>query len=268
MQREELQALFGCHHPIIGMVHLLPLPGSPRSGGKMRVIIERALADAAMLESNGVAGLMVENFGDVPFYPDRVPPETVAAMAAVVCEIRRQSQLPLGVNVLRNDGYAAMAIAAGCGGQFIRVNVLAGAAVTDQGLLNSKAHQIVRLRQRLGVDVKIFADVMVKHATSLSTVSLEQAAHELIERALADAVICTGAKTGSEIELQDLECLRQAMPSQALIAGSGVTPQNAGRIFQHADAAIVGTYFKEEGRVDRPVVAARVKELVERTREG
>src|SRR5690606_13240725 len=114
-------------------------------------------------------GLMLENFGDTPFYPRRVAAHTVAAMTAIAVEVRRQVDLPLGINVLRNDGLSALGIAAASGADFIRVNVLSGARVTDQGIVQGIAHDLLRERRWLGAEsVKILADVNVKHSAPLA----------------------------------------------------------------------------------------------------
>ena len=143
--------------PLVGMVHLLPLPGAPRWDGSMSAVIGRARADAAALAAGGFHGVMVENFLDAPFHPAAVPAETVAAMAVIVDRVREECGLPVGVNVLRNDAYAALAIAAATSARFIRVNVHTGAMLTDQGWLDGRAHETLRTRLRLAPDVAILA---------------------------------------------------------------------------------------------------------------
>src|SRR5687768_13732115 len=170
-----LSQLFAAQRPLIGMVHLLPLPGAPRWGGSMDAVVERALADAAALEAVGLDGLLVENFLDVPFFPDSVPAETLGAVTVCVREVVRASHLPVGVNLLRNDAQGALCVAFATGARFIRVNVHTGLMATDQGLIPGRAHETLRLRSRLGADVAIFADVWVKHATPFPGSELEQA---------------------------------------------------------------------------------------------
>src|SRR6187551_2756640 len=97
--------------PVIGMLHLPALPGAPRAQKPISEIFDQMLRDADALASGGVNGLMMENFGDVPFYPGRVPAYVVAHMTAIACEIRKGFKLPLGINVLRNDGLSALAVA-------------------------------------------------------------------------------------------------------------------------------------------------------------
>src|SRR3954453_17104572 len=149
MTREEFQQLFGAERVLIGMVHLRPLPGAPRYAGDFEAVIEQAVGEAAALAGAGFHGVLVENFQDVPFYPDRVPAETVAAMTAAVREVTRAVSVPVGVIVWRNDGAAALAVAVAARAAFVRVNVLTGAMVTDQGVIHGRAHELLRLRRAL-----------------------------------------------------------------------------------------------------------------------
>ncbi len=167
---------------VIGMLHLPPLAGSPGFRGDAKRIIETVLRDADALAAGGVHGLMMENFGDVPFYPDRVPAYVVTQMTAVAMGVQRKTDLPLGINVLRNDGRSALAVAHAVGASFIRVNVLCGARVTDQGLIQGIAHDLLRERAMLGAEeVKIFADVDVKHSAALAARPIEDEVDDLIE---------------------------------------------------------------------------------------
>src|SRR6266542_325886 len=161
------------------MVHLKPLPGAPLVGGSLDAVIDAALRDARAIASGGADGIIVENFGDRPFFATRVPPETIAAMTRAIVEIAAAVRLPLGVNVLRNDARAALAIAAAVGASFIRVNVHTGAMVTDQGIIEGDAAETLRYRTRIAADVAIFADTHVKHATPLANVDVVQSAKDL-----------------------------------------------------------------------------------------
>ena len=145
------------------MVHLEPLPGAPGFGGSMSVVLERALTDARALVEAGYDGIMVENFGDAPFFADDVPKVSIAAMALAIAEVS-SAGLPTGVNVLRNDGLGALAIAAATEASFIRVNVLSGMMYTDQGPIIGQAARIARTRRELSPSTAIIADVFVKHA--------------------------------------------------------------------------------------------------------
>jgi len=182
-----LADLFGTAGVLIGMVHLLPLPGSPRWSGSMEEVVAHALDDARALAAGGIDGLLVENYGDVPFHRGRVDAATVAAMARVVTEVRRVVPLPVGVNVLKNDPQSALAVAAATGVRFIRVNVHTGAVVADQGIIQPDAAGTLRYRRLLGADVKIFADVQAKHGVPLTPVDLEQEAKDSVARGLAES---------------------------------------------------------------------------------
>lgn len=236
---------------LFGMVHLGPLPGAPLFAS-LDEVIDGALRDARAIAQGGCAGLVVENFGDRPFTKGRVEAETVAAMTRVVVELAREVALPIGINVLRNDALAALAIAAATGAAFIRVNVHTGAAVTDQGVIEGDAYATLRKRAALAPEVLIFADYLVKHAVPLG----EPSPKDLRLRGLADALIVSGSETGAPADPARLAFLREAVPDAPLLIGSGLAVENAGSF--EADGAIVGTSVKVDGRVD----ADRVERLV------
>jgi membrane complex biogenesis BtpA family protein len=248
---------------LIGMVHVLPLPGSPRWDGSIERLVTAAVEDARALVEGGMDALLVENYGDAPFTPGRVEPSTIASLAVVAREIRRAlPQAPLGINVLKNDARAALAIACAVGARFIRVNVHAGAVLADQGLVHSDAYGTLRDRRLLGVDIALFADVGGKHAVPLVPVDLEQHARDLTQRGLADGLIVSGQATGAVTPIEDLKRVRSAVPDVPLLVGSGVTPASAAELLSVADALIVGTSLKRDGDVTAPVDPDRVRRLV------
>jgi membrane complex biogenesis BtpA family protein len=232
-------------------------------------VIARAVADATAIVDGGLDALLIENFGDAPFSPGRAEAATVAAMSAAAAAIRAAvGPVPFGINVLRNDARSALGIAVATGAAFIRVNVHAGAVVTDQGLVQSEAHATLRERRLLGREVAIFADVQTKHAVPLGPVELEHEARDLVERSLADAVIVTGRATGEPTALGDLERVRRAIARIPVLVGSGVTADSAASLLAIADGLIVGTWIKRDGRVGHPVDVARVRQLVDAARAG
>lgn len=247
---------------LIGMVHLLPLPGAPGWRGSMDEVLARASADARALAAGGMTGVLVENFLDVPFLPGRVAPETVAAMARVVSAVLADVSVPVGVNVLRNDARAALGIAAACGAGFIRVNVHTGTMWTDQGRIEGHAADTLRARAALGSDVAILADVHVKHATPVPGERLESAAADAWRRGLADALVVSGTATGAATALEDLRRVRTAVPEAAVFAGSGVNADTVAEILDVADGVIVGTALTREGRAGTGIDPQRVAELV------
>jgi membrane complex biogenesis BtpA family protein len=220
------------------------------------------LADSTALAKGGVDGLMIENFGDVPFYPARVPAHTVAFLSALALEVKRLVPLPLGINVLRNDGMAAMAIATAVGAAFVRVNVYTGARLADQGILQGEAYEIARYRQSLGATTQIWADVAVKHSAALGDRSLRDEVEDTVERGLADAVIVSGSSTGKPTALDDLSTVKQHAGRAAVYVGSGVDDSTAEGLLEVADGAIIGTAFKRDAKVSAPVDEARVRALI------
>src|SRR5262249_2579687 len=206
-----------------------------------------------------VDGLIVENFRDMPFYPRELPAETLAALAAVTREIVKAVQVPVGVNALRNDAQAAMAIATATEADFMRINVHMGAVVPEPGIIKGTSHSTLRLRAALRSHVLIFADAGVKHATPLVAArGLATETRDLTERGLVDAIIVSGEYTGEATRPEDIDLVRQHTTLPVLV-GSGVTPANLPHLCAKVDGLIVGSYFKKDGRADNLVEEARVK---------
>lgn len=258
-----LEAIFGTRKPLIGMVHLLPLPGSPRyDGNGISGSLEAALRDAKALKDGGFDGLLVENYGDSPFKPAPTDPEIVASMTAIGKEISKQIDLPLGVNVLRNGAIAAMAIASAVRARFIRVNVLCEALLTDQGIISACAHDLMRYRKQLAaVDVRVYADVRSKHAAPLVSRPIEESARDTAYRGMADALIVTGSRTGVEPDIDDVRRIKDCVSDRPVLIGSGLTIRNIKKLLSKADGAIVGTSIKENALTENQVDVTRVREL-------
>ncbi|MEM9803447.1 MAG: BtpA/SgcQ family protein [Planctomycetota bacterium] len=249
--------------PLIGVVHLPPTPGAPGARG-MGALLERARSDALAFARGGVRSLIVENFHDAPFTKDSVAPETVAALALAVRAVGDLDGVAsVGVNVLRNDVRSALGVAAAAGATFVRANVHTGAMFTDQGLIEGRAYETLRVRAALCPSVLLLADVHVKHATPVTGEPLEAAARDAALRGRADALIVSGSATGSAPDVARIARVRDAVgDSVPLLVGSGLTPSNAVELLGPADGAIVGTAAKSEGAVDRPVDVDRVRALV------
>ncbi len=262
---EQFRNIFPQPKPVIAMIHLPPLLGSPAYSGQFEEVVEQACGEVRILSNYGVAGIIVENYGDQPFFPGRVPPETVAAMTRVATEVRRIIDLPLGINVLRNDAISALSIAEAVGAQFIRTNVHVGMAASEQGLLMGKAHEVLRFRAFLKSECLIFADIAVKHSYPLYPQSADEMLRDTVVRGLADAVIVTGAATGMAADLRFAKevkgiCGKIEVP---LLIGSGITPESINSAFEIADAVIVGTYLKKEGVTANPIDRNRVEKLMQ-----
>ena len=257
------EKIFGKKNPVIGVVHLLPLPTSARWGGNLQAVMERAEQEATALAAGGVDGIIVENFFDAPFTKDCVDPAVISAMTLIIDRIMSLVMLPIGINVLRNDAKGALAIASCLGAQFIRVNVYTGIMATDQGLIEGKAHEIQRYRRELASDIAIFADVLVKHARPLGTPNLTTAVKDTIERGLADAVILSGWATGLPPNLEDLELAQSAANGTPVLIGSGANEDNISELMNFANGVIVASSLKRHGKIDETIDPTKVSQFVE-----
>lgn len=258
-----LSELFAIPTPVIGMLHVPALPGSPANTERFDAIRDWVLRDAEALVQGGVDGLLIENFGDAPFYPHRVPAHTVAFLAVLAREVKARHAAPLGVNVLRNDGLAAMAVATASGADFIRVNVYTGARLADQGILEGEAHRIQRCRRALASGVRVFADVAVKHSAALAARDLADEIEDTVSRGGADAIIISGGATGRPASLDDLKTARMAAGAAPVLAGSGVSILTLAAMLSHCDGAIVGTTLKKDAVTTNPVDPLRVREFMD-----
>jgi uncharacterized protein len=257
-----VQGLFARSKAVIGVVHLPPLPGSPAyRGAPVDELVEEALQDARRYARGGVHGVMVENHGDIPFAkPADLGPETAAVMAVIADRVRRDTGLPLGINVLANAANHALAVAHASGAGFVRVNQWVNAYVANEGLLEGPAAAATRYRAWLGARrVRVFADVHVKHGAHAITAdrSLAELTRDL-EFFDADTIIVTGQRTGDGPELAELRMVRAATALPVLV-GSGVNEANVGAIMGLADGVIVASALKEEGVWWTPVSEEKVR---------
>ncbi len=262
-----LDQLFGVRKPIIGMVHVLPLPGSPLFRGRsLESVYDAALEEALLLEAGGVDGLLLENAGDIPFLkPDRIGFETVGAMAVIGDRIKRASKLPLGFNIVANAAKASLACARSCGAEFIRVNQWANAYVANEGFIEGAAAEALRYRQMLEADdIVVLADVHVKHGSHaiVGDRPVSEQARD-VEFFGAEILIATGSRTGDATPLGEIEEIK-AGSSLPVIVGSGLTPDNAAEVMKVADGAVVGSWFKDNGRMHGgKVLREKVEQLME-----
>ena len=256
-----INGLFASAKPLIGMVHLLPLPGSPGFGGDLAVVAERAVSDARRLQEAGFDGVIVENFCDVPYPVEPGPLERTIAMTVVLREVRRVVTLPIGVNVQFNDYAAELLIARYTGADFIRVEAFVDNVMTPGGPAFACAPALMRLRAaQSGPPIHIFADVHVKETTPLSPTPLPVSARNA-ELAGAQALIVTGSATGAATPLEPVAEVKRATNLPVLV-GSGVTHQTAYSSLAVADGAIVGTATKCGGVATNPVDPDLAREIV------
>lgn len=265
-----MKQTFGTELPMIGMVHLLPLPGTPDydEDGGVQKIMEAAVHDAKRLVAGGIDGIQIENQFDRPFpLPREIGPETTAFVSAAVAAIRNVVDLPLGVNIHLNGAHEALAIAHATGASWIRVFAMANAYVSTSGYVEGAGPSLMRYRRAIGAEeVKILGDFHVKHGSHalIHDRPIEEQAVDA-EEAGADVVIATGFKTGKAPQPKDLQSVRAAVTAPIFV-GSGLTSQNAGELLPHIDGAIVGSYLKEDGDIRKPVDVQRVAAFMDTVR--
>ena len=248
---------------VAGVLHLPPLPGAPASQGEFQAVLDHALRDADALLAGGIRAVVIENFGDAPFFANSVPPHVPAMMAVIGSRVRGRFD-SMGINVLRNDGHAAIGVAAASQADFVRVNVFTGAAWTDQGLIQGQAAELTRYRAMLGQhSTAIMADVRVKHAVPAGTHCIETLAREALGRGGANGLIVTGRGTGEPTDLDDIRRVKGVAGARPVWVGSGTTPDTVRAISQLADGAIVGTVLHRDGDIRAPIDVDRVRSVTE-----
>ncbi|HVH42016.1 MAG TPA: BtpA/SgcQ family protein [Labilithrix sp.] len=247
---------------LVGVIHLPALPGSPRGMLSASECAKSAASCARALASGGYDAIIVENFGDVPFFAGRVPPVTVAAMTACALAVRDAApSVSLGINVLRNDAEAALSIATCTGAKFVRVNVLTGARVTDQGIIQGDAAATLRLRRALGAEaIGIWADVDVKHSAPLGPPRpIAQEVEDTAKRAMAEAVLVTGEGTGKGVDVEKLAAVKRAAGRTPVLVASGATIDTLEALAAHATGVIVGSALRAGGVPGGPIDATLAK---------
>jgi membrane complex biogenesis BtpA family protein len=248
---------------VVGVLHLPPLPGSPRPGPGMQGVVDAALRDAEALVAGGADAAIIENLGDAPF-DVTVEPHVTAALAVVTAAVRARfgADLVLGVNALRNDPLAALGAAAAGGGAFVRINVHVGVMVTDQGVIQGRARETLLYRQRVAPRVGIVADLLVKHAAPLAPVDLPQLARDTVARGGADVLVVTGSGTGQPTDLGRVKAAQDAGTGAPVWVGSGVGLDTAAAVAAVADGAIVGTVLHRDGDLRAPLDVERIRRIV------
>ena len=255
--------LFRSAKPVIAMIHVGALPGTPASKRPLREIEAQALKEAIIYRDAGVHGLMLENMHDTPYLRGCVGPEIVAAMAVVARAVKEATRLPCGVQILAAANQEALAVALAAELDFIRAEGFAFAHVADEGIIQSSAAELLRYRRAIGAEqVQVWADVKKKHSSHAITadVSIGATAHA-VEFMRGDAVIVTGATTGDAPKPEDVRELKRATKLPVYL-GSGVTAANVGKFLGDADGFIVGSEFKTGDHWSGAVEARRVKRFM------
>ena len=264
-----MNPLFSPAKPIIGVIHVGALPGTPRSFQTIAELVTAAKQEAKLYRECGVDGVIIENMHDVPYVRGEVGPEIVAAMTAIGVEVKSECVLPVGVQILAGANLEAMAVAHAAGLDFIRAEGYAYAHVADEGLIQSSAARLLRYRKMIGAThVQVWADVKKKHAAHAITadVSLGETA-ETVEFMGADCVIVTGSVTGKPPKAADVQEAKRHSRLPVFL-GSGITGDNVAEFYDDADGFIIGSAFKVDGRWSNTIDPARVASVIRVIRRG
>ena len=238
---------FGARRALIGVLHAHALPGTPAGCLPIEKLIEHTVAEARIYRDAGFTALILENTHDRPYLKGTVGPEITAAMTALAREVRRETGLPLGIQVLAGANREALAIAHASGAEFVRVEGFVFAHVADEGVIESCAGELLRYRRAIGADrVLIFADIKKKHSAHAITadVSLVETG-KAAEFFLADGVIVSGVSTGEPASPDEVRDVVRALDGPVLV-GSGIMAANLPR-YSTAHAFIVGSSVKQGG---------------------
>lgn len=247
---------------VIGMVHCLPLPTTAGFDGNYQKILDQAVQDAITLEKAGVDAVIVENMGDTPFSAT-LNKAQLAALTAATFAVKNAVKIPVGVDAAFNDCEANIAIAAITGASFIRVPVFVDTVLFTDGIIYPCAKKCMEYRKMMGQEnVKIIADVQVKHAHMLrENISIEQSAKDAASNG-ADGIIVTGTQVGEETPLDLIKRVKNVVKIPVL-AGSGVNAENIHDQLQTADGAIIGSSLKEGGVLTNPISYDLVKKVLD-----
>lgn len=255
--------LFPSRKPVIGMIHLGALPGTPANALALAAIEAQAVREATLLRDAGVHGLMIENMHDTPYLRGQVGPEIVAAMAIIGRAVKETAKVPCGVQILAGANLEAMAVAHAAGLDFIRAEGFAFAHVADEGFIQSSAAVLLRYRRSIGADrIQVWTDVKKKHSSHAITadVDIGETAHA-VAFMRGEAVIVTGLVTGDAPHAADVLAVKKKT-HLPVILGSGVTAANLESFYPAADGFIIGSEFKKNGNWANPVDVKRVEKFM------
>ena len=247
---------------LIGMVHLLSLPGTPLYKN-WEEIVKNAVDEAKILQSEGFDAIIIENMHDIPYLNRNVGNEIVAAFAVIAQILRDKISIPIGIQVLAGANKAALAVAKTANLDFVRAEGFVFSHIADEGLMNSDAGELLRYRKQIDAEnVKIYTDIKKKHSSHSITSDITIA--EMVKAAeffLSDGIIITGKSTGLPADLNELKEVKQAT-SLPIFIGSGITAENINNYWELADGFIVGSYIKESGYWKNPLSLKRIRKLI------
>lgn len=261
------QDLFSVRCPIIGMIHVRALPGTPTYSNDFPSIVAQAVEEAKLYTASGVDAILLENMHDLPYLNREVGHEISTSMAVVAAAVKAVSDLPCGMQILAGANKAALAAAHAAGLQFIRAEGFVFGHLADEGWMNSDAGELLRYRRQIGAEnVFVITDLKKKHSAHALTadVSLAETAHAA-HFFHSDGVIVTGTATGQAASMQDLRELSSSTELPVLV-GSGINLENLAEFFPHCNGMIIGSWFKENGDWTRSPDQTRIDAFMQEVR--
>ncbi len=252
--------------PIVGMIHLLPLPGAPNGGASFQQVLARARHEAVIYRRTGIDALMIENHGDIPFAKDTSSPHVAAVMGTIAFALSEEFRCPIGINILRNDAIAALGASVPASASFVRVNVLSGVTATDQGLIEGRGDAVIAYRRLLGLKTEIWADAHVKYGTPLYSPGLATIVESLAHRGGADRILITGTTTGRAPDAETVALAKAAAGVVPVLIASGLNCDNVNSLLPLCDGAIVGSAFRHESKVENEIEPALVTDFMHQVR--
>lgn len=265
---EKKSCVLGLHKPVIGMIHVVALPGTPGGTSAPDWILDQALQEAAVYRESGIDALAIENMHDVPYLNGRAGPEIIAMMSVIGYVVKRATRLPCGIQILAAANREALAAALAANLDFVRAEGYVFAHVADEGIIQSGAGELLRYRKHIGAEnIPVFTDVKKKHCSHnlTSDVTIQETARAA-EFFLSDGVVVTGASTGEPANLEELKAVKETVGVPVLV-GSGVTIENVESYLEAADALIVGSWFKKDGHWKNELEADRVQRFMEKVND-
>lgn len=260
-----MAAFPGISKPLVGMIHLPPLPGAANyDGTPVREIARIAADEARLLAGEGFDGVMVQNTHDRPTRI-KVRAGTTAALSAVTSAVRDAAPCEVGINVHKNDAEAALAVAVSAGASFVRIKVLVGAVIGPEGMVEGVAEEALDLRRDYAGGIEIWADLYELTSWAVATTSIENLADLATRFGQADRLIVTDPTVdASRIAV---ERVRTASALPVLIGGR-TTEQNIAEALACADGVIVGTTLRKSARTDQPLDPEAVRAFIRAARAG
>lgn len=265
---EKFNQIFDIVKPVIGMIHLQALPGTPFNHLEPERIIEKAIEESFVYKAAGIDALMIENMHDIPYQKNKVSDEVVAMMAIIAREIKQNTALPLGIQVLAGANKQALSVAKSAGADFIRAEAFVFGHIADEGYMDAQAADLLRHRKNIGADdIAIFTDIKKKHSSHAITSDLDiSEIAQAAEFFASDGVIVTGNHTGEKPDVKEVIRVKEKTNLPVFI-GSGITYENISDFYSLADAFIIGSFFKKDAFWKNELEPQKVKSFMDKIDE-